>query len=307
MQFELSAEQRAIVDAVEKLLERHAGPKRARELSARNASDEDLERALSEAGFDRLAASEGTGPLEAALVTEAIARRAGLVAFAAQALVAPALSNERFQGPVALAVAGERGPVRFGVNARTLLISDGDTVRVRHLTPADIEPVRSNFGFPAARLRQDGGDRLAPGTGERMRAWWRVALAAEMAGTMKAALDVTLDHVRERIQFGRPIGSFQAVQHRLAECAVLIEGARWLAYEAAWHGAPAEAASLAAAHSATASLRVFHDCHQFNGAMGLTREHDLHVWSMRLPALQLEMEGPGHHRQAAALARWGPG
>jgi alkylation response protein AidB-like acyl-CoA dehydrogenase len=140
-----------------------------------------------------------------------------------------------------------------------------------------------------------------------MRAWWRVALAAEMAGTMKAALDVTLDHVRERIQFGRPIGSFQGVQHRLAECAVLIEGARWLAYEAAWHGAPAEAASLAAAHSATAALRVFHDCHQFNGAMGLTREHDLHVWSMRLPALQLEMEGPGHHRQAAALARWGAG
>jgi alkylation response protein AidB-like acyl-CoA dehydrogenase len=307
MQFELSADQRAIVDAVEKLLERHAGPKRARELAARNAHDQELHRALSEAGFDSLATSEGTGPLEAALVSEVIARRAGLVAFAAQALVAPALTHERFPGPVALAMAGDRGPVRFGAQARTLLIADADIVRVRQLAPADIEPVRSNFGFPAARLRQDGGDRLSPGSGERMRAWWRVALAAEMAGTMKAALDVTVAHVRERVQFGRAIGSFQGVQHRLAECAVLIEGARWLAYEAAWLRAPAEAAPVAAAHAATASLRVFHDCHQFNGAMGLTREHDLHVWSMRLPALQLEMEGPGYHRRAAAAARWGSG
>ncbi len=70
---------------------------------------------------------------------------------------------------------------------------------------------------------------------------------------MSAALRLTVDHTRERKQFGRPIGSFQAVQHRLAELAVLVEGARWLALEAAFLGAPDDAADLALTHACVAA------------------------------------------------------
>ncbi len=137
-----------------------------------------------------------------------------------------------------------------------------------------------------------------------LRAWWRVALAAEAVGTMAAALDVTVDYVKKRRQFGRAIGSFQAVQHRLAECAVLVEGSRWLAFEAAALDAGEEAAAIAAAHASDAAARVFADTHQLSGAMGFTREHDLHVFSMRLQVLRLELGGAPAHRLAAARARW---
>ena len=62
--------------------------------------------------------------------------------------------------------------------------------------------------------------------------------------------------------------------------------------------------AIAAAHAASAAQRVFNEMHQFSGAMGFTREHDLHVWSMRLQALRLEAGGVAGHRRAAAGARW---
>jgi alkylation response protein AidB-like acyl-CoA dehydrogenase len=134
-----------------------------------------------------------------------------------------------------------------------------------------------------------------------------VALAVEIAGTLRAALDVTLDYVKKRRQFGRAIGSFQAVQHRLAQAAALVEGTRWLALEAAGLGAPEERAAVAAAHAAAAAKHVFDETHQFTGAMGFTREHDLHATSMRLQALRLELGGVGAHRRAVAATRWPAG
>ena len=112
--------------------------------------------------------------------------------------------------------------------------------------------------------------------------------------------------MKRRRQFGRAIGSFQAVQHRLAQCAVHVEGSRWLVYEAASQNAPDEATAAAAAHAAAAANLVFSDTHQFTGAMGFTREHDLHVWSMRLQVLRLEAGGAAAHRRAVAEARWCP-
>jgi alkylation response protein AidB-like acyl-CoA dehydrogenase len=187
-----------------------------------------------------------------------------------------------------------------------VLVSDGDEARVVGVGAGDAQPVKSNFGYPMGRvrIRSGDGDSLGPGSGPLLRSWWRLAIAAEAVGTMGAALDVTIDYVKRRRQFGRPIGSFQAVQHRLAQCAVLKEGSRWLMYEAAHRGAPAEAAATAAAHAVAAARRVFNETHQFTGAMGFTREHDLHVWSMRLWALRLELDGAAGQRRALARARW---
>jgi alkylation response protein AidB-like acyl-CoA dehydrogenase len=308
MDFELSDDQRAIVDAVEQLLARHAGPARAIALQAKGALDADLERALRDAGFGEVGRSEGTGPLEAALVVEAVARAAGAVPIAAEALVAPGATDRALAPPVALVDARAAGPARFAAQARSLLVLDGDRARVLEPGPGEVEPVPTVYGYPLGQVPAAllaGGEPLAAGAAERLRSWWRVALAVESAGTMRGALDVTVAYLKERRQFGRAIGSFQAVQHRLAECAIAVEGSRWLALEAAHRGAPAEAASAAAAYALDAAGRVFRETHQLSGAIGYTREHDLHVFSMRLQALRLELGGVSAHRRAVARERWG--
>ena len=308
MDFELSDDQRAVVEAVDALLARHAGPARAIELAGKGAYDGALDAALAEAGFAEIALGAETGALEAALVVERVARAAGAVSFAATALVAPLVAGRALAGPVALAEAHDAGPIRFAPAARTLLILDGDTARVTAVAAGDVTPVRSDFGYPAGRVSEAArarGDSLGPGSGARLAAWWRVALAAEALGAMDAALRFTVGYVSQRRQFGRPIGSFQAVQHRLADCAVQVEGARWLGYEAAAQGAPAEAAACAAGFALAAAGRVHRETHQLSGAIGYTTEHDLHVWSMRLLALRLELGGAGAQLRALARERWG--
>jgi alkylation response protein AidB-like acyl-CoA dehydrogenase len=308
MNFEIDDDQRAILDAVAALLARHAGAARAIEVAAKDGYDDALDAALDEAGFHDLAIATATGLLDAALLVEATAYAGGVVAIGANALIAPGLTGRVLAGPVAVAAAQSSGPIRFAAHARTLLIHDGEIARVAELRPGDATPVRSNFGFPMGRVAPavwQRGDALGPGSGARLAALWRVALAAEAAGAMRASLATTVEYAKRRRQFGRAIGSFQAVQHRLAECFVLTEGARWLALEAAWADAPAEAAATAAAHALAAAGRVFEETHQLSGAMGYTREHDLHVFSMRLPALRLELGGVAAQRRAVADARWG--
>jgi alkylation response protein AidB-like acyl-CoA dehydrogenase len=296
-----------VIEGVDAILARQAGPARAAELAAKGAYDDALDAALAEAGFAEIALGEETGALEAALVAERVAKAAGCVAFAAGGLVAPLVAGRALPGPVALARADDAGPVRFAPAARTLLALDGAVARVGSLAPGDVTPVRSNFGYPVGRICEAarcGGEPLGAGSGERLLAWWRVALAVEALGAMDGALRFTVGYVTQREQFGRPIGSFQAVQHRLAECAVAVEGARWLVYEAAAQGAPAEGAACAAAFALTAAGRVHRETHQLSGAIGYTTEHDLHVWSMRLQALRLELGGPGAQLRALARARW---
>jgi alkylation response protein AidB-like acyl-CoA dehydrogenase len=302
--FEPSEEQRAISEAVGALLAKHAGWERA---AAQGGYDLALEQALAEAGFLDVALAEGTGGLEAALVVEQVARAAGCVAVGAGALAVPLALGRTLPGPVALADAALPGPVRFAASARTLVVLEGDDARA--LTPAagEVRPVKSVYGYPLGRvdaLLARPGEALGAGAGGRLRHAWRAALAAELAGSMAGALQATVAYLKERRQFGRTIASFQAVQHRLAGCAVQVEGARWLAFEAAARGAPAEAAAVAATYAALAAKRVFAETHQLSGAIGYTREHPLHVWSLRLQTLRLELGGAPAHARAAARARW---
>jgi alkylation response protein AidB-like acyl-CoA dehydrogenase len=307
--FELSEDQQAIVEAIGSLLEQHAGAARAIELNAKGEIDTALDAALVESGFLEIAHTDGGSFLDAALIVEVVSKAGGVVNAGAAALVAPGVvggAERSLPGPIAVAQRGETGPIRYGAHARTLLVLDGEEARVVTLAPGDAEPVTSNFGFPMGRVAAtDGrGESLGAGSGAALRNWWRIAVAAEAVGAMQAALDVTVEYVTKRRQFGRAIGSFQAVQHRLSMLAVLIEGSRWLTYEAAYTGAPAEAAAIAAAHASSAAGQVFAETQQLTGAMGYTREHDLHVWSMRLPALRLEFGGVGGHRRAIAAARY---
>lgn len=306
MDFEPNEEQRAIAVAVETLLAQHAGPARAIELERDGSYDHVLAAALTEAGFLGASLSQETGFLEAALVVEAVAKAGGVVSAAAESLVAPGVAGRSPEGPVAIARAGEDAPIRFGAHARTLLLDAGDEARVVILEPDWREPVRSNFMTPLGRIRlpEGAGESLGAGSGASLRRWWRLALALDCLGALEAALDITVEYVKRRRQFGRAIGSFQAIQHRLAQCAVQVEATRWLCYEAAAQGAPEEASAIAAAYATDSAHHVFRETHQLTGAMGYTREHDLHVFSMRLEALRVELGGTAAHRRAIAQSRW---
>lgn len=310
MNLELDDDQREILGAVESLLARHAGPTRAIELGQKAEYDHDLDAALEKAGFDAAMDPEsGEGALEAALIVEAVAGAAGVTSLAACSLVVPGVTGRALPGPVALGTGDAKAPIRFGAHARTLLwLDEAGDARLVTLEAGDATPVASNFGYPFGSIAPEviaRGESLGPESGAKLRNWWRLAIAVEAVGTMSAALDQTVAYLKERRQFGRAIASFQAVQHRLAECAIRVEGSRWLAYEAAYLHAPEEATACAAAYALESAKQLFRETHQLSGAIGFTREHDLHVWSMRLHALGIELSGAAGHRRAIAAARWG--
>jgi 3-oxocholest-4-en-26-oyl-CoA dehydrogenase beta subunit len=109
-----------------------------------------------------------------------------------------------------------------------------------------------------------------------------VAKCAEMVGGAQAALDMAANYAKERVQFGRPIGSFQAIQHYCADMAMDVSGSRFITYKAAWklsEGLPAALdAAIAKAWVSEAYGRVTVSAHQIFGAIGFTMDHDIHLY-----------------------------
>lgn len=268
---------------------------------------EALDAELVAGGFLDVMAMPELGPVTAALVVERLARLPFAVEAAASALVRHAIDPE-LPRPLCLVEGGNlRKPVRFLRPGATVVVVGDNAVRSFTAGEADVRSAGEEvlFAYPMAYLAGIPADarqhNLAPA--EVLRAW-RVALAAEAAGLLAAALHSAVTHVSERKQFGRPIATFQALRHRLAEAQVLTNGVYWLALRAAGTGDPGDAA-LAALHAQEAAKRVTYDFHQFLGAMGMTLEHPLHLWTYRLKALTGELGGRGANAVAAADALWG--
>ena len=116
-----------------------------------------------------------------------------------------------------------------------------------------------------------------------------MATAAESVGVAQRAMEMAVDYAKERKQFGRPIGSYQAVSHRCAQMLLEVEGARSAVYWAAWaldhepETAPV-AASMAKAYASDAGRRVPRAALQVHGGIGFTWEHDLHFFLKRAQA-----------------------
>ena len=128
------------------------------------------------------------------------------------------------------------------------------------------------------------------------------ALAMEQVGGAQRCLDMTVEYAKVRHQFGRPIGSFQAVKHRCADMLLRVESARAAAYYAAWAAAeeaeelPA-VASLARAYCSEAYSWVAGETIQVHGGIGFTWEHDAHLYFKRAKASELLLGDPAHHRE----------
>jgi alkylation response protein AidB-like acyl-CoA dehydrogenase len=307
MDYALNEDQAALVEAVQAIVrDRIELPQSAR--LSYHYFDEQLQRSLSESGF--LDAGREMGPLEAALVVIETARAPAVVEVSASALVIPQLlPKEQIEGPIAL-ISGDRlGKAHRNLPiARHAIIDIGTDVVLLPVDAGDVIPVETILAYPYGQFKTppklSAGRRLGKPAVGTLRQWWRVALAAEMAGAALAAVAFTVQYVKERYVFGRPLGAFQAVQHRLAQCHQIANGMYYLALKAAWSGAPQDA-DLAACYSQQHVQKLMFDLHQFNGAMGVTSEHLLHFFTYRLRALQAEAGGAYGSALAIAERCWG--
>jgi alkylation response protein AidB-like acyl-CoA dehydrogenase len=153
-------------------------------------------------------------------------------------------------------------------------------------------------GRPALRL---GGIEAADALLDKA----ATAMAAEMLGAADRVLEMTVAYAKDRVQFGRPIGGFQAIKHRCADMLVDVEGMRSATYYAGWAvgaGDPdaSAAASVAKVWSSDAARRVMASGLQVHGGIGFTWEHDLHLYLKRSQLDQMSFGDAGFHRQRLA-------
>ena len=149
-------------------------------------------------------------------------------------------------------------------------------------------PLHTIGRTPQARVTYDGvaAVQICGGDGYRQLVQLGRALAAiQCLGYAQQALDMTVEYTSHRVQFGQPIGSFQAVQHHCANMATMVEASRFLAYEAVWSidndVATDEQIAIAKASASRTATEVTMQAHQLHGGIGIAEEYDLHFFSLR--------------------------
>jgi alkylation response protein AidB-like acyl-CoA dehydrogenase len=309
MNFELTDDQQAIQRTARDFLAASYPPEEVRRLAYdtdRGFTDEGWAR-ICDLGWPALLVAEehgglGLGVVELAVVQEelgaALAPAPFLSTVAAAALITEAGSDEqRARWLPALAAGESRGTVATlgedggwtGVpdadGADVVVVRDGERWALAEATTAEpveaLDPTRRLW-----RVRADSELEPLPGDGARAQDVVAVALAAESVGVARRTLDMAVQYAKEREQFGRPIGAYQAVSHACAQMLLEVEGARSTALYAAWaldhepQSGPL-AASMAKAYGSDAGWRVPAAALQVHGGIGFTWEHDLHLWLKR--------------------------
>ncbi|MFF4254604.1 acyl-CoA dehydrogenase family protein [Streptomyces sp. NPDC001663] len=324
MRFLLDAEQRAFADSLGAMLTAADTPSVVRDWSrGEHAGGRALWSRIADAGVFALAVPEeygglGAGAVELAVAFVELGRHAvpgPLVETVAAATVLAGLDDP---GPAkrllpALATGESTATLATGAYALDADVADvrltlsGTNTELRLAPPPDgarpsLDPARRLFPTPS------GGELLAAGpqvaeAAARALGHARLATAAQALGVGLALLDRTVAYVRQRSQFGVPIGSFQAVKHQLADAKIALEFARPLLFGAALSMAPAEvaAAKVTACEAAYATART---ALQLHGAIGYTAEYDLSLWLTKARALRTAWGGP---RECRALVVGGGG
>jgi alkylation response protein AidB-like acyl-CoA dehydrogenase len=195
---------------------------------------------------------------------------------------------------VVVAALGDDGPGLFvvGTDALGTISPEPAMDRTRDIGWLELLDVRAAFlgGPEASTSLLDRG---------------AVAVSSEMLGAAQQVLDMTVQYAKDRVQFGRPIGSFQAVKHRCADMLVDVEGMRSSLYYAAWAvgaGDPdaSAAASAAKVWCSDAARRVMASALQVHGGIGFTWEHDLHLFVKRSQLDQVSFGDAPYHRERLA-------
>jgi alkylation response protein AidB-like acyl-CoA dehydrogenase len=200
-----------------------------------------------------------------------------------------------------------RAPGSQGAEGISVVVIPATTagVAVHPHVMLDLTRPMSRVEFPGVPIARDQllGEPGAAGSAvEAALDLARIALASEALGGAERLLEMTTTYAKERVQFGRPIGSFQAVKHRLADMMIAVEAAR----SAAWYAASvaderreelAEAAAIAKSYCCDAFFDCAANAIQLHGGIGFTWEHDAHLYFKRARAVATLLGSPGWQRE----------
>ena len=338
MDFELSDDQVALRSAARSLLDDLASPARVRAVvDAGGGIDDGLWSAMVDQGWPGVAVPGSVGGLDlgvvelallleevgahvapAPVLQQALALDALVAGGAPTELVEPLLAGATL-GTAAFKPVAESGgrlsgrpePVVHAPSARVLVVRSEDALWAVDGISSTAEPAMDRtraLGWvdldDAVAVRLGGVDAV-----ERFIDLGALGHAGELLGAASRALDLAVEHAKEREQFGRPIGSFQAVKHRCADMLVDVEGMRSAVLHAAWtlgagHPDRSVAASTAKAWCSEAGRRVMAGALQVHGGIGFTWEHDLHLYVKRaqLDAVSFG-DAPWHRTRLAQMLR----
>ena len=317
MNFDLTEDQKEIKNVAREMLAARSPIARVREAAEAASYDESLWQEIAGLGWPGIAVDEehggqGLGMVELAVLLEeqgyAVAASRFLSTATVAAVISACGSDEQRSSLLGGLLSGELGAgvgtrelCADAVGAGVVIVLDGDeAVLIERPEVEVLVTIDSTRRF--GRVIGGEGSSLGAGAADRVRA----AIAAEVVGLAQRALDMTLEYVKDRKQFGVPVGSFQAVSHRCAQMLLHTESARSTAYFAAWAADAdperlAEAAALAAAAAAEAGREVTASAIQAHGGIGFTWEADVH-WLYKRAQLDAALLG-GMGRHLAALAR----
>lgn len=322
MHFALTEDQAAFADVVGEVLARECGPEvvRAGWPGGDRAAVDRLWRLLADTGLFSALVEESAGGLglddEFIVPALALVGSAGVpgpvadtVTIAAPALAAVdhARAADVLSGAaVAACGVGRDGAVPFAGLADLVLLDHGDEVRVHDVADCNRMPVAGIDGARhLARVIPQGDGTPVPVDRERVLARATLATTAELVGLGQRLLDMAVAHVSERHQFGKPVGSYQAVKHPLADVKLALAFARPLALRAGWSlatGQPDAARAVASAKAAAndAAERAARTSLQAHGAIAYTVEYDYHLYAKRVWALLPDRGDATEHRLAVA-------
>jgi alkylation response protein AidB-like acyl-CoA dehydrogenase len=328
MDFGLTDDQREIQRTARQLLGERARPERVREHAEAARMDSELWRELCELGWPGIAVAEeyggqGLGCIELSILCEELGRSLAPVPFLPSAMAAtviehggsaeqrerwlPGLASGETIGALGAAEDGTAEFVVGGADAQLIvLIEDDGSARVLSAEEAEVSPLASiDPTRSAARVsaRSGEGKELAEGCAGLGRAL--VAVSSELVGVCDRALEMTVSYVKERKQFGVPVGSYQAVSHRCAQMLLETEKARSTSAFAAWTADAdperlAEAAAMAKAAASEAGREVTAGAIQMHGGIGFTWEADVHWLYKRAQIDAVLLGGAGRHRTQLA-------
>ncbi len=339
MDFRFTADQLVFRDAVRDFLDGECTPARIRSLiETRDGGALQFRATLAELGLAGLVIGAdhgglGLGELDAVLAAEEIGRAAvpgalfDGIAVAAPLLAdaSPALASEWLPkvaaGEATIAIGHEINPFVLDAEIADLLLLERDgalyAMPRRSVTLSDTPSIDPTRRVSRVDWTPSADFRIADGP--RFQALWSLAhdraalyAAADLVGATQRMLDMAVEYTKNREQFGRPIGSFQAVKHLLADVQVKLTFARPVVYYAAYalaHDLPMKSVrvSHAKAAAADAALLGARRTLQVHGAMGYTWEYDLQIWMKRAWATAQCWGTAAWHRGRIADAVLSPG
>ena len=330
MDFDLEEDEVALQRAARDLLDALSSPERVRAaIAGDDGYERDLWKSMVDQGWmgvelDEKRGGLGLGTVAAAVLLEQVGRHVAPVPFLPSLLALGALARaaddgvreaapwvERLASGDAIGcVAWGDGPVVAAPVADVAVIDADDRVTAVDLTGRGRPSREPAMDLTRALgwLHRDAGPTFTVGGREAAAALLDLGatyVSAEMLGGASRVLELTVEYAKERVQFGRPIGSFQAVKHRCADMLVDVEGMRSTAYHAAWCVGAAEpdasvAASTAKVWCSDASRRVMASGLQVHGGIGFTWEHDLHLYLKRSQLDQVTFGDAAFHRDRIA-------